>query len=818
MKIAKALSLLLPLLAGLAVPRQAAAQTHLDNPFAGSRMYVNPAYTANANAEAAAQSGTLAANMRTVGQQPTAVWFDSIAAVASFSTHLDQALAQGATAALFVVYDLPGRDCAALASNGELPLTAAGLATYKTQYIDAIAAVARNTKYSGIRIVMVVEPDSLPNLVTNLSTAACATANSTGIYVQGVQYAVNTLHAIPNVYLYIDMAHSGWLGWSNNSSGFVSLMNTLSSGFTAGKSAIDGFVDNTANTLPLKEPYMTGSTTVNGQQVSNATFYQSNPDIDETAFLADMYSRFTGAGWPSSIGVLMDTSRNGWGGSARPTGPSTSTDLNTFVNATKIDRRAHRGLWCNPVGAGIGERPAAAPGLAHVDAYVWVKPPGESDGASSDIPNTEGKKFDRMCDPTYQTSYGVLTGAMPNSPLAGHWFSAQFIALVQNAYPPLSGGGGTCSTAPAAPGSVTASATSSSQINLSWGAVTPPSGCSVTYTVHRSTTSNFTPSTTTQVATGLTTTSFSSTSLTASTTYYFRVQAVDAAGSATSAQAQATTQAGTNFTLTVSKAGTGTGTVTSSTGGINCGSTCSASISSGTAVTLTAAAASGSTFAGWSGACTGTGTCLVTMTAARTVTATFNTGGGTTFALTVTKAGTGSGTVTSNTGGISCGSTCSASYASGTVVTLTAAAASGSTFGGWGGSCSGTATTCAVTMSAARSVTATFTSSGGGTGGCHVTYSVTNSWPGGFQGAFSIQNTSSTAWTSWTLTWTFPGSQQITQLWNGAATQSGAAVTVQSLSYNGSVAASATVSGMGFTANGTAATPSSFAVNGVTCN
>jgi hypothetical protein len=61
---------------------------------------------------------------------------------------------------------------------------------------------------------------------------------------------------------------------------------------------------------------------------------------------------------------------------------------------------------------------------------------------------------------------------------------------------------------------------------------------------------------------------------------------------------------------------------------INCGSTCSASYASGTSVTLTAIAASGSTFAGWSGACTGTATCTVSMNAARTVTATFNTSGG----------------------------------------------------------------------------------------------------------------------------------------------------------------------------------------------
>ena len=78
-----------------------------------------------------------------------------------------------------------------------------------------------------------------------------------------------------------------------------------------------------------------------------------------------------------------------------------------------------------------------------------------------------------------------------------------------------------------------------------------------------------------------------------------------------------------SLTLSVTKSGTGAGTIASSTGGINCGSTCSASITTGTSVTLTAAPSSGSTFTGWSGACSGTATCTVTVNSATSVTSTF---------------------------------------------------------------------------------------------------------------------------------------------------------------------------------------------------
>ncbi|MFH1866835.1 MAG: hypothetical protein ABIJ81_02005, partial [Patescibacteria group bacterium] len=137
---------------------------------------------------------------------------------------------------------------------------------------------------------------------------------------------------------------------------------------------------------------------------------------------------------------------------------------------------------------------------------------------------------------------------------------------------------------------------------------------------------------------------------------------------------QATGSGIVSYTLSLTKNTAAGGTVTSSPSGISCGTTCtsqSASYNSGTSVTLTASSASGYTFAGWSGACTGTGSCAVSMTAARSVTATFNTTV-TTYTLSLTKNTAAGGTVTSSPSGISCGTTCtsqSASYNSGTSVT-----------------------------------------------------------------------------------------------------------------------------------------------------
>jgi cellulose 1,4-beta-cellobiosidase len=426
----------------------APAGTHVDNPFVGAKVYVNPDWSKKAAAEPGGSK---------VSNQPTGVWLDSIAAIeapagsgytTSLRKHLDNALAQGATLAEFVIYNLPGRDCSALASNGELGPTE--IDKYKTSYIDPIAKIEADPKYASIRIVNIIEIDSLPNLVTNAggtagSTETCATMKANGNYVTGVQYALSKLHAAgSNNYEYIDAAHHGWLGWDSNFGPSAEMLASTAKGATGGVDTVDGFITNTANYSALTEPFLKVNGTVNGQQVRQSKWVDWNQYVDELSFAQAFREKLVSSGFNAKIGMLIDTSRNGWGGANRPTAASTSTDLNTFVNESRVDRRLHAGNWCNQSGAGLGERPKAAPEPG-IDAYVWIKPPGESDGSSKLIPkgadNPGGKGFDQMCDPTYggnARNGSNKTGALPDAPISGAWFSAQFRELMANAYPPLS--------------------------------------------------------------------------------------------------------------------------------------------------------------------------------------------------------------------------------------------------------------------------------------------------------------------------------------------------------------------------------------------
>jgi hypothetical protein len=168
------------------------------------------------------------------------------------------------------------------------------------------------------------------------------------------------------------------------------------------------------------------------------------------------------------------------------------------------------------------------------------------------------------------------------------------------------------------------------------------------------------------------------------------------------------------FVLTGVLNGFGGGNLNSNPTGLDCGSqgtTCSVNFAAGRSVTVSATPDASSEFAGWSGACSGTSTCQVTMDADRQAIATFTTKPSLIVSLSGNTAAVGR--VTSSPPGVDCqlpggAGSCQSYFSTGTSVTLTASAGTGTSFDGWSGPCSGK-NSCTVTMNADQNVGGSFT-------------------------------------------------------------------------------------------------------------
>ena len=310
------------------------------NPFAGRQFYANPYYSSEVISLAVPSlAASLAPKASAAAKIGSYVWLDTLAKVPTMDTYLADIEAKNKAGAsppimgTFVVYDLPDRDCAALASNGEYSIANGGVANYEN-YIDQIVKIVK--KYPDVKVNLVIEPDSLANLVTNLSVQKCA--NAAAAYKQCVTYAIQQLN-LSNVDMYLDAGHAGWLGWSANIQPAATLFGDLYK--AAGSPArVRGLATNVAN--------------YNAFSIATCPSYtQGDANCDEKRYIDALAPLLTAAGYPAHF--IVDTSRNG-------------------VQPTK---QQAWGDWCNVVGTGFGVRPTTNTGDALVDAFVWVKPGGE---------------------------------------------------------------------------------------------------------------------------------------------------------------------------------------------------------------------------------------------------------------------------------------------------------------------------------------------------------------------------------------------------------------------------------------------------------
>ncbi|KAJ3115136.1 hypothetical protein HK098_007046, partial [Nowakowskiella sp. JEL0407] len=437
---------------GCAYTAPTGSTTSSGNPYEGVPRYVSAAYAAKVDTSIAKYSSnsTRVALLNAVKRYPTFTWMDNMAALDTLSGHLQAAGAQGngkTIVAEFVIYDLPGRDCAARSSNGEIPK--GGIETYKSQYIDRAVSIFK-TKPSNVRLVLVVEPDSLPNLATNIGQLRCDSTTQTE-YPAAVAYAIAKLSALPDTYLYLDAAHGGWLGWPDNQQKIVPIFqNVLTLAKQINSAAtIRGFASAVANYSPFQGngdcPAREKCPLQNGK-------YDYNDCIDENLYTLALNKVFSSASLPTRW--LIDTSRSG-----------------------QHTIRKYWGSWCNAKGAGIGDLPKTNP-AAQVDALVWVKPPGDSDGTS----DTTATRFDGNCDPNDATVSLGASGidALSDAPEAGAWFDKQFIMLVDNASPKITPASGsqTCGGTVTSP--IVTSPPTSPIVNSPSPAVTSPATSPVT--------------------------------------------------------------------------------------------------------------------------------------------------------------------------------------------------------------------------------------------------------------------------------------------------------------------------------------------------
>jgi cellulose 1,4-beta-cellobiosidase len=389
--------------------------------------YVNPTFQDDIQRTISqTQDAVTVNNLKQIINVGSAYWIDRKSKIYGSGTNSLEGILKDASrytekqTVVFIFYDLPNRDCNARASNGEICCTYrpdktcnylsltdncdAGLTEYKTTYVDPFVNVISQYQ-DKVNIAIVIEPDSLPNIITNLGNPACV--NSKNAYVQGISYAVQQFaQKSPRVWLYLDAAHGGWLGWKDtNMVQFVNLLKSMNI-----VQHLRGFSTNVANYQPIGKmcPQIDWCLPHNNRQSDECCNDPCKLSTQYNGCVNELnYVKLLGSYFPDKY-FIIDTGRNG------------------VPNA-----RQDCANWCNPRNTGLGIMSTPDTGYPMIDAFFWLKTPGESDGCTQTLP--DGKqcpRFDSMCASV--DSLGSQNGE-PRAPEAGGWFLYQIQMLAKNA-------------------------------------------------------------------------------------------------------------------------------------------------------------------------------------------------------------------------------------------------------------------------------------------------------------------------------------------------------------------------------------------------
>jgi endoglucanase len=370
---------------------------------------------------------------------PQAVWLTSgtpSQVSATVTSTLRQANVERAVPVL-VLYNIPGRDCGSYSAGG-----AQNTSDYEA-WIDAAAGAIGNQK-----VVIVLEPDALADLPSDCGydpTKVNISQATADRYTQ-ISYAVTKLEAGSQTLVYVDAGNSHWQA--------VPVMAARLA--QAGVQQAQGFFTNVSNynLNNYEAKYDTW--------VSECLAFANNPDdggwrLGHYSYCASQYYSPFGPVDPNNIATwgytdqwfqqnlgtaqptthfVIDTSRNGQG----------PLNANIYAAApynqpASVVQTLSNGSWCNPPARGLGTHPTATTGVALLDAYLWVKTPGQSDGMCDAAGGVRAWDYATYTQPGWpadaagQALFDPLWGL--DDPIAGAWFPQQALDLARRANPPL---------------------------------------------------------------------------------------------------------------------------------------------------------------------------------------------------------------------------------------------------------------------------------------------------------------------------------------------------------------------------------------------
>jgi len=394
---------------------------------------------------------------------PQAVWFTS-GTPAQVQAAVHKTMTEAAltsTVPVLVAYDIPYRDCGGLSAGGALDTP-----SYEA-WIDAFAAGIGNRQ-----AVVILEPDSLGLIpyATNIDGSADTSCTPTdpnateaSRYTQ-INYAVSSLESqAPAASVYLDGTHSAWLnvgeasgrlskagvqraqGFFINLSNYQFSPNLVQFGTWISECLAYATSVNSGDFGDCPNEYWNGGPlpSLDAQLFGEWNGVALDPDgqWSDTSTTQDLntsainlrYANMLGTTTPATH-FIIDTSRNGHG-------PLDAAQYSAapYDQPTNVITTLTAGNWCNPPGAGLGLRPTANTGVALLDAYLWVKTPGESDGSCAVTGGARDWDYTQYnpwnVTGAAQSPFDPLWGIV--DPAAGLWFPQQALQLAQNAAPPL---------------------------------------------------------------------------------------------------------------------------------------------------------------------------------------------------------------------------------------------------------------------------------------------------------------------------------------------------------------------------------------------